>query len=137
MVRWLARRILGIAGSVLLGLAVVGLVGYWHFVRSTAQPSLWHEARLHDFTAAQAGSVRTLDDYLALEGRLFEQLQRKVYDADGLDDTSVFNRYRSGSRSDPGVWPVNWNRTFRLEPPPGVAPLGGALLLQQLLGSKP
>jgi alpha-beta hydrolase superfamily lysophospholipase len=135
MVRWLARRILGIAGSVLLGLAVVGLVGYWHFVRSTAQPSLWHEARLHDFTAAQAGSVRTLDDYLALEGRLFEELQRKVYDADGLADTSVFNRYRSGSRSDPGVWPVNWNRTFRLEPPPGLVPLGGALLLHGLTDS--
>jgi alpha-beta hydrolase superfamily lysophospholipase len=135
MVRWLARRILGVVGSVLLGLTVVGLVGYWHFVRSTAQPSLWHEAELHDFTAAQATSVRTLDDYVALERKLFEELQHKVYDVDGLDGTSVFNRYRAGSRSDPGVWPVNWNHTFQLKPAPGVAMRGGALLLHGLTDS--
>jgi len=135
MVRWLTRWVLLAAGSVLFGLAVVGLAGYWYFVRNTAQPSLWHEAELHDFTAAQAAAVRTLDDYVALEQQLFDELQRKVYDVDGLGDSSVFNRYRAGSRSDPGVWPVNWNRTFRLTPPPGVELRGGALLLHGLTDS--
>jgi len=135
MVRSLARWLFSAAGSVLLGFALIGAGLYWHFLRSGPAPAPWHEVRLADFTAAQAGTVRTLDDYLALEDRLFAELQQRVYGAVPPADRIFFNRYSAGSRSDPGVWPVNWNRTFRLEPPSGMPSRGAALLLHGLTDS--
>ena len=44
-----------------------------------------------------------------------------------------YNRYVAGSRSDPGVWEQDWNRTFILDPPG--APVGGVLLLHGLTDS--
>jgi len=123
------------AGSVLLGLALIGAGLYWHFLRSGPAPAVWHEARLADFTAAQADAVRSLDDYQALEERLFAELQERVYRVVQPADRIFINRYHAGSRSDPGVWSVNWNRTFRLEPAGGDASRGAVLLLHGLTDS--
>jgi hypothetical protein len=63
-------------------------------------------------------------------------LQERVYGAVPPPAIgSSFNRYSAGSRSDPGVWPVNWNRTFHLAPAPGAASRGAALLLHGLTDS--
>lgn len=135
MIRWLARSLLTAAGSVLLGLTLIGAGLYWHFLRSGPEPAPWHQAVLGDFTAAQAGTVRSLDDYLALEERLFAELQERVYGAVPDADRIPINRYHAGSLSDPGVWPVNWNRTFRLQPAAGAAPRGVVLMLHGLTDS--
>jgi hypothetical protein len=133
MVRSLIRWLLVAAGSVLLGLVLIGAGLYWHFLRSGPQPSPWHEVPLPDFTAQQAAGVDSLDDYLAIEQQAFGALQAVYQPAN--QPGAVFNRYRAGSRSDPGRWPVNWNRTFRLGSPPGVAPRGAVLLLHGLTDS--
>jgi len=133
MVRSLIRWLLVAAGSVLLGLVLIGAGLYWHFLRSGPQPSPWHEVPLPDFTARQAAGVDSLDDYLAIEQQVFGALQAVYQPAN--QPGAVFNRYRAGSRSDPGRWPVNWNRTFRLGSPPGVAPRGAVLLLHGLTDS--
>ena len=135
MVRSVVRWLMAAAGSVLLGLALIGAGLYWHFLRSGPAPAVWHEARLADFTAAQADAVRSLDDYQALEERLFAELQERVYRVVQPADRIIINRYHAGSRSDPGVWPVNWNRTFRLEPAGGDASRGAVLLLHGLTDS--
>jgi alpha-beta hydrolase superfamily lysophospholipase len=135
MVRSLARWLIAAAGSVLLGLALIGAGLYWHFLRSGPQPAPWHEVVLADFTAGQAATVRTLDDYLGLEQRLFAELQQRIYGAAAPADRIIVNRYHAGSRSDPNVWPVNWNRTFRLAPAPGTPPRGAVLLLHGLTDS--
>jgi alpha-beta hydrolase superfamily lysophospholipase len=135
MVRSLARWLVAAAGSVLLGLALIGAGLYWYFLRSGPPPAPWHEVRLADFTAAQAGTVRTLDDYRMLEDRLFAELQQRVYGAVPPAERILLSRYSTGSRSDPGVWPVNWNRTFRLPPASGLPPRGAALLLHGLTDS--
>ena len=135
MVRSLARWLIVAAGSVLLGLVLIGVALYWHFLRSGPAPSPWHQLALADFTAGQADTVRTLDDYLGLEQRLFAELQRRVAAAAGSGDRAAFDRYSAGSRSDPGVWPVNWNRTFRLNPAPGTEIRGAVLLLHGLTDS--
>jgi len=134
MVRSLMRWLWVAAGSVLLGLALIGAGLYWHFVRSGPAPAVWHEVHLPDFTAGQADAIRTLDAYVALEGRLFADLQDRVYGAVPPAGRIVINRYNTGSLSDPGVWPVNWNRTFRLEPA-GSRSRGAALLLHGLTDS--
>lgn len=135
MIRSLTRWLVAAAGSVLLGLALIAGGLYWYFLRSGPVPAPWHEVPLADFTAAQADTIRSLDDYQALEQRLFADLQRKVYDAVAPADRFAINRYSAGSRSDPGVWPVNWNRTFRLDPAPGTLPRGAVLLLHGLTDS--
>lgn len=113
----------------LLGLALIAGGLYWHFLRSGPAPAPWHDVPLADFTAAQADTIRTLDDYQALEQRLFADLRQQVYGAVAPADRIAINRYHAGSRSDPGAWPVNWNRTFRLDPAPGTAPRDRPLYL--------
>ena len=135
MVRRLARWLVVAAGSVLLGLALISGAVYWRFLHHGPAPAAWHEVALADFTAAQAERVRTLDDYVRLEERLFDDLQQRVYRIARPGDAAALNRYSAGSRSDPGVWPVNWNRTFHFRPGPGVEPRGGFLLLHGLTDS--
>ena len=135
MVRSLARWLVAAVGSVLLGLSLIGAGLYWHFLRSGPAPAPWHTIALEDFTDDRSDAVRTLEDYLALERRLFDDLRRLVYGAAGPAGRVAINRYSAGSLSDPGVWPVDWNRTFRLAPAPGQPVRGGALLLHGLTDS--
>jgi len=135
MIRSIARRLLAIAGSLLIGAALVAAGWYWHFLHSGPQPAPWHTVALGDFTADQSAAVRGLDDYLRLEDRLFAELHERVYEPSGDADRSAVNRYRAGSLSDPAAWPVNWNRTIRLSPAADVAPRGAVLLLHGLTDS--
>lgn len=82
-------------------------------LNSKPELSVWHHADLdEEFT--KASPVTTMEEYLALEDRLFAQLQREVYDKITETERTDFNRYNSGSKSDPAIWPRNWNRTFEL-----------------------
>jgi alpha-beta hydrolase superfamily lysophospholipase len=127
--RFLART----ASSAALGVAVVG-VGLWLYVlRTGPEPQPWHRAKLdQEFTVAEAGEVTTVAAYRQLEDRLFDQLRRDVYARVAPGNIAPFNRYAIGSRSDPGVWPVNWNRTYEITPE---QPVGGVLLLHGLTDS--
>ena len=135
MIRRLARSLMAAAGAVLLGLALIGAGLYWNFLRSGPAPAPWHQVSLADFTAGQADTVRSLDDYLAIEERLFAELQQRVYGAVPEADRTLINRYHAGSLSDPGVWPVNWNRSFRLGPAAEGASRGVVLMLHGLTDS--
>lgn len=87
--------------------------------------SVWHQVHLdEEFTARS--QVTSLPDYLALEGRLFAQLNNEVYNKVADRERTDFNRYHSGSKSDPEIWPQNWNRTFELAA--SKAPYGVLLL---------
>ncbi len=89
--------------------------------------SVWHLADLdEEFTADTA--VTDFRQYLALEDRLFEQLDQLVYSQVPVGPNNAINRYSRGSLSDPGRWPVNWNRSFELgqeRPAAGVVLLHG------------
>jgi alpha-beta hydrolase superfamily lysophospholipase len=127
------RLILRTAGSALLGMAVLA-AGLWlHFVFAGPAPQVWHVTKLGgEFTAERAAQIRTVEDYRHLEDRLFEQLRREVYAKVPPGSAQPFNRYAAGSRSDPGIWPVDWNRTFEFTPE---SPVGGVLLLHGLTDS--
>ena len=135
MIRSMLRWMVAAAGSVLLGLALIAAGLYWAFLHRGPAPSPWHTVHLDDFTAAQAGVVRTLDDYLAMEQRLFRDLRDRVYAAGDPAGRMAFNRYSAGSLADPGVWAVDWNRSFRMPPPSGVPANCSALLLHGLTDS--
>jgi esterase/lipase len=136
MIRPILRWLFIGAGSALLGLVLIAIAAYWYFLRSGPEPRVWHETALQDFTAADASRIATLADYRKLEDRLFADLQDRVYGRIEASDRTAFNRYSAGSRSDPGTWPVNWNRSFHLEPAAADgAPRGVALLLHGLTDS--
>jgi len=94
----------------------------------------WHtEVLTGEFTAAMAGDeIRTLEDYLALEDRLFRELDERIVEATPTGPDHALVRFSRHSAADPGRWPRNWNRTFVLE---AEAPVGGVLLLHGMSDS--
>ena len=93
----------------------------------------WHTAELtEEFRAARTDEIRTFEDYLRLEDRLFAQLEAKVYARTETGPDTALMRYSKGSASDPQVRVPNWNRSFEL---PAAAPVGGVLLLHGMSAS--
>ena len=72
-----------------LGLLAGVLAAYgWH-LSLLPDPKIWHTARLaSEFRESDASRVKTLDEYRALEDRLFAELKKKVYERVG-DEAGV------------------------------------------------
>jgi alpha-beta hydrolase superfamily lysophospholipase len=93
----------------------------------------WHNVDLdEEFHSGRHDDIDSFEGYLALEDRLFAQLDREVYagSAAGLERT--LNRYSSDSAADPRNRQPNWNRSFELVPE---NPIGGILLLHGMSDS--
>lgn len=102
---------------------------------STSNLKPWHTEELtEEFTAnmVEDGQVRNFDDYLALEDRLFKQLDDEVYASTGRGPAHVLERYSSGSAADPEHRTIKWNHSFELDNTPAV---GGVLLLHGMSDS--
>ncbi len=69
---------------------------------------------------------------MALEERLFNELENKIYDNIPKKEQNSINRYTKNSLSDPRKWKPNWNRTFEL---PVAQPKGAVLLLHGMSGA--
>ncbi|MBW2417175.1 MAG: alpha/beta fold hydrolase [Deltaproteobacteria bacterium] len=129
----LAKHLLLAIVYALLGSFVFATVLY--IKKLNAQPDLqpWHVVDLEEeFRASRSDEINDFDAYLALEDRLFAELQRKVYTEPEDPERGVFNRFRSGSRSDPAGQPINWNRSFELRVE---EPRAGFLMLHGLTDS--
>jgi len=133
MYRFALKQLGYFLGYSALGLVVAIVAGYAWYLDTLPDLKVWHTARLDaEFRASDADKVRTLAEYRALEDRLFEQLKVEVYDKTSKEDQRRFNRYSSGSLSDPLKQPINWNRTFEL---PVKDPRGAVLLIHGLSDS--
>jgi alpha-beta hydrolase superfamily lysophospholipase len=119
----------GVAGAVLTLFAGA----LWLGVTRVPELKPWHRAVLREeFTAADVSRVRDFDAYRALEGRLFEELQHKVYDRVAEADRRALNRYSAGSLADPASYPENGNRSYELS---HAEPRAGVLLVHGLSDS--
>ena len=127
----LAKFILQLLGYGLLCSLLGGITVYILILESGPDLSVWHRADL-DAEFTMESDIKQFSDYLALEDRLFRQLDEKVYAEVGTDRRFQLNRYSRGSLSDPGIWPVNWNRSFVLA---NDRPEAGVLLLHGLSDS--
>ena len=133
MFKSLFRLLRSTLGSILLGLLLILSGTYVWFLTHGPEPKIWHTARLEqEFTAARAGDVASIASYRQLEDRLYAELKTKVLDKVQPAERNPFNRFNVGSRSDPAVWPIDWNRTFEITPE---HPTGAALLLHGLTDS--
>ncbi|MHC4304502.1 MAG: alpha/beta hydrolase [Planctomycetota bacterium] len=110
----------GLVGALLMAITLVVVV-------LERRPDLgpWHTVHLDEEFTADA-PVESFDEYLALEERLFTQLDAAVYSAVPTGGPNRLDRYHRGSHADPGRWPTNWNRTFQFA---AAEPRAGVLLL--------
>jgi alpha-beta hydrolase superfamily lysophospholipase len=101
--------------------------------RSTPALSRWHTVTLQEeFRAGRAGEGLDWDGYLALEERLFAELDRTIVRPSAEDANPAWNRYAPGGPNNPAVFPTNWNRSFEL---PARPTRGGALAIHGLTDS--
>lgn len=108
-----------------LGIAVALLVTGIHFLNARPDLSLWHTTELKNEFRYNI-KLDKFSDYIALEDKLFAEVDNKVLKKVSATDASPVNRYVKNSLSDPARWPHNWNRTF--EWPKADAPFGVLLL---------
>ncbi len=93
----------------------------------------WHTVRLsEEFRAGKAEEIRSFEDYLALEDRLFAELYEEVYSKVATGPEYALVRYSDGSAADPRTRDPDWNRSFEL---PTEDPRGGLLLLHGMSDS--
>ncbi|NKF52631.1 alpha/beta fold hydrolase [Shewanella sp. WXL01] len=95
----------------LIGIIVAGLFGLVWVLNNRADLDLWHKTELTHQYRGQKG-IETLDDYLALEDKLFAEVDTKIYQRYSPTVASAINRFETDSLADPRQWQVNWNRTF-------------------------
>jgi len=128
------RRSTHLPARIALGIALVLSVLYIQGCTDDQPLKLWHtEALTEEFTADMADSqVQTFGDYLALEQRLFSQLEDTIYAKTPTGPGHELNRFSRGSTADPTPWERNWNRSFELETE---TPVGGVLLLHGMSDS--
>lgn len=118
----------GLIGGVLMLVVMVVL-----HLNGRPELSPWHTEELEEeFTKGM--DLADFQEYLRLEERLFDELDRKVYGPveEGGLVTGVYHRFRSGSPSDPRGSERNWNRSFELSRPD---PTVGVLLLHGMSDS--
>ena len=96
-----------------LGATLVLITIFVIYLNGRADLHVWHQAEL-DEEFSEHSDVETFADYLALEDRLFKQLDELVYAKVSSEAGSPINRYDRGSISDPQRWSKNWNRSFEL-----------------------
>jgi len=88
---------------------------------SSAQLQPWHTEKLtEEFTEEKADEVKTFDDYLALEDRLFKQLDEKVYSQSETGPEFRLDRYSPGSAADSRKLEINWNRRHSIRKDTGL-----------------
>ncbi|AOS97562.1 Alpha/beta hydrolase family protein [Microbulbifer aggregans] len=124
----LVRGLLRLCFSFVLGVLLVLAVGASIYVARLPELQLWHTAILDEEFTADAG-IDSFGEYLALEERLFAQLDREIYQRTAVATPDTINRFQRGSLADPERWSPNWNRSFLLE---ATAPRANVLLLHGL-----
>jgi len=114
-----------------IGALVVLIIGFVVYLNNQADLHVWHLAKLDQEFTVDSG-VDNFKDYLALEKRLFQQLDTLVYASIPADQHNDINRYNWGSLSDPRRWSPNWNHSFVL---PAESPRASVLLLHGMSDS--
>ena len=126
-----STRLLAIAGIIL---ALPVLVIYITASSNTPPLKSWHtEVLTEEFTESMVDEqVRSFEDYLELEQRLFRQLDEQIYANNATGPAHALERYSSGSAADPNRRQTNWNHSFELASTPAA---GGVLLLHGMSDS--
>jgi len=126
MIRWLAYLVVAAAGV----LATIVLVFAMQARLRLPELRTWHTASLgQEFRAGRPNTPASFVEYLALEQRLFSELQARV-----MNDSQVFGRYNPKSVVARLALETRYNRSYELLPRGDVR---GAVLLVHGLSDSP
>ncbi len=128
---WFMEKVSRILWLGFVGIVIIAAVAFTLYMRSLPSLYTWHTTILQNEFALNTG-VDDFDAYLALEDRLFNELETEVYAKTSAHEKEKINRYTKNSISDPRRWEKAWNRTFEL---PVKNPKMGALLIHGLSDS--
>lgn len=132
-IKKLIRRILSILAYTLTGAVFGILILYVYMMQSRPDLYPWHSISMEEeFTARDSSAVKSFSAYLALEDRLFEELQQRIYKNWTDKRERQLIRYDPNSIANPFLYKINWNRSFELTQD---KPTGGVLLLHGLSDS--
>lgn len=93
----------------------------------------WHRISLNsEFTESKSDQIKSLNDYLELEERVFQEMDKSLYKDIEPESQFAFSRYTKNSPVDPEQFSPNWNRSFELIP---ANPKGGVLMIHGLTDS--
>jgi alpha-beta hydrolase superfamily lysophospholipase len=125
------QHVLRALGYGSLGAILILVVGFVLYLDNRPDLDRWHEASL-DAEFEADSEIRDFEAYLALEDRLFAQLEEQVYARTTPSEGKGINRYARGSHADPSRWSPDWNRSFELTPD---APTAGVVMLHGMSDS--
>ncbi len=128
---WSLKKIYRVLILVSIGSLFIGIIAFSLYMRSLPSLSTWHTTVLkNEFTTES--KVKNIDEYMALEKRLFTELETKVYDKTLPSEQNRVNRYTKNSISNPSLWKPNFNKSFELNT---TNPKGAVLLLHGMSDS--
>jgi len=128
---WSIRKATYLIWISFLGVLVIGIVAFILYMKSLPSLSTWHTTVLeNEFTTHS--NIEDFDAYVALENKLFQEVDSEVYDKVLKTEQNSVNRYTKNSFSDPKRWSKAWNKSFEL---PVEDPKMGVLLLHGMSDS--
>ena len=128
MLKMIIRSLLAVVALMFMILLIMGCLS-----RRLPDLKLWHRVMLQqEFRAKHASPGMTFDEYLALEQKVFDELDFQVYQHLPPEEHLPYNRFYHKSYSFPENFPRNWNRSFELTPD---SIRGGVLMLHGLTDS--
>ena len=128
---WSVRKVFYILFTASVGALFVGIIAFILYMKSLPTLDIWHTTILqNEFTADS--DVKDFDAYVALEERLFDEMERKIYAKTSSSNNRDIDRYITNSFSDPKRWDRAWNKSFEL---PVKNPKMGVLLLHGMSDS--
>lgn len=130
MLKWLLYLVGACALVLVTVVAVFGLQARARLPELKA----WHRVELeHEFRAGRSDTPDSFTGYRSLEGRLFAELRRRVFDDPQAADHSPISRYNPGSVVAKLALDGQYNHSFELVP--ASEPRGAALLVHGLTDS--
>ena len=127
---FLLRGLLFLGQAALIVVVTLVLAGAFA-ARQRPDLDIWHTVELMSEFRAGDG-IRSLDDYLEVEERVFAELETKVVSVVRMTQDEELNRFARNSRSFPAKNGQNWNRTQVFEPD---ELRGGVLMLHGMTDS--
>ncbi len=84
--------------------------GIW-MLNSRPDLDIWHTVELEsEYTRSL--DLNTFSQYLSLENKLFNDVEKLIYDQTQAPHPSILNRYVRGSLADPQKWRTDWNKSY-------------------------
>jgi len=128
---WSLKKVYWILLVTLIGGFFIGLIAFYLYMGSLPTLSTWHTTLLKNEYTAHS-KVKNIEAYMALEEKLFAELQTEVYDKTIPSEQNAINRYSKEGISNPKLWKTKWNQSFELK---AKTPKAGILLLHGMSDS--